>query len=131
MFNGFLWTRWTSQNWQIPLTACVLYILMIFFLRNFMRDRKPIRLTPVVICWNFGLSLFSMVGMYYCVPHLLYGPQGVVRYGLYASVCPHPTTYGHGYVGFFVAAFIYSKLAELVDTFWLLIRKSPVIFLHW
>ena len=64
-------------------------------------------------------------------PHPRRGPQGVVRYGVYASVCPHATTYGHGIVGAFVAAFIYSKLFELVDTFWLLIRKSPVIFLHW
>ena len=96
MFNGFLWTRWTSQNWQIPLTACVLYILMIFFLRNFMRDRKPIRLTPVVICWNFGLSLFSMVGMYYCVPHLLYGKEsGLLTQGFYPSVCSHASSCAH------------------------------------
>ena len=64
-------------------------------------------------------------------PHPRRMPQGVVRYGVYASVCPHATTYGHGIVGAFVAMFIYSKLFELVDTFWLLIRKSPVIFLHW
>ena len=36
-----------------------------------------------------------------------------------------------GEVGFFVALFIYSKLAELFDTLWLLLRKSPVILLHW
>ena len=46
-------------------------------------------------------------------------------------MCNHASNYGHGMSGLFVALFIYSKLAELLDTLWLLLRKSPVIFLHW
>merc|ERR1711998_454698 len=38
---------------------------------------------------------------------------------------------GHGACGFFVMAFIASKLFEVIDTMFLLIRKSEVILLHW
>ena len=131
IFDGYAWTRWTSENWQLPIIACVGYIIMLVTLKSTMRNRDPIRMTPVVIVWNFSLSAFSFVGMTYCVPHLLWGPMGILTHGVYSSVCPHSGSFGHGRVGFFVALFIYSKLAELVDTFFLLIRKSPVILLHW
>uniref|UniRef100_A0A7S0JBN1 Elongation of fatty acids protein n=1 Tax=Calcidiscus leptoporus TaxID=127549 RepID=A0A7S0JBN1_9EUKA len=131
IFDANHWTRITSQNWHIPLTACAIYLVMIRVLKAYMRERKPIRLTPIVIVWNFGLSLFSFCGMVLCVPHLLYGPAGLLTTNLHTAVCSHAASYGHGRVGFFVALFIYSKLAELFDTLWLLLRKSPVIFLHW
>ena len=135
IFNGWGWTRWTSQHWEIPITAAVLYLIMIGTLKLIMGPRKggraPIKLTPVVLAWNFGLSIFSMAGMVATVPLLLWGPSGVLTEGWYASVCNNAGVYGHGYPGLFVCLFIYSKLAELLDTFFLLIRKSPVIFLHW
>merc|ERR1719238_605328 len=43
----------------------------------------------------------------------------------------HSVSYGCGPVGIFVALFIYSKFAELVDTLLLILRKNPVIPLHW
>jgi hypothetical protein len=57
-------------------------------------------------------------------PHLQHPPWQA------NPTCPRSPTLA-GYPGLFVALFIYSKLAELLDTFFLLIRKSPVIFLHW
>lgn len=68
----------------------------------------------------------------YCVPHLLFGEDaGFLSAGFYSSVCAHSSSYGFGEVGFFVFLFIYSKLAELTDTLWLLLRKTDVILLHW
>jgi hypothetical protein len=131
IFNGFEWAEWTSHNWQIPIIACVVYLIGIVALNRWMRDRKPIRLQPVVLAWNFGLSLFSLAGMCYCVPHLLFSDYGLFTRGFTATVCTHATSYGQGRVGLFVALFIYSKVAELVDTLWLTLRKAPVIFLHW
>jgi len=116
----------------IPLSATVCYLLMIAFLKKYMATREKMRLQPVVIVWNFGLSFFSMAGVYYCAPHLLFNARsGLFTQGFYPSVCSEPASYGYGMEGFFVFLFIYSKLAELVDTLWLLLRKSPVILLHW
>jgi len=132
LFNGYDSTRWTSMHWEIPLVAIVLYLAMLATLKPWMANRAPIRLQPIVLTWNFGLSIFSFLGMIYCVPHLLFGEDaGLINRGFRASVCTHASSYGMGEVGFFVALFIYSKLAELFDTLWLVLRKSPVILLHW
>jgi len=131
VFEGFAWSSLTGRHWEVPLTATVVYLVAIVLLKRTMRHRPPLRLPTVVMIWNFSLSAFSLCGVYYCVPKLLFGSSGLVTEGLYTSVCSHASVYGHGKPGFFVMLFIYSKLAELVDTFWLLLRKAPVIFLHW
>ena len=49
------------------------------------------------------------------MPQLLFGEQaGLLEHGWYPSVCAHSSSYGFGKTGFFVALFIYSKLAELL-----------------
>jgi len=132
IFNGFDATRWTSKHWEIPLVAVVLYLLMIAAVKRYMADKQPMYLQSIVVTWNFGLSLFSMAGVVYTMPQLLYGEEvGLLKGGWYPSVCTHASSYGMGEGGFFVALFIYSKLAELLDTLFLLLRKSPVILLHW
>jgi elongation of very long chain fatty acids protein 6 len=132
IFDGVAWTRWTSEHWEVPIVASILYLVMIVFLKRYMASREKMRLQGLVIAWNFSLSFFSFAGLAVCVPHLLNNPHsGLLSKGWYASVCAHCSAYGYGQSGFFVALFIYSKLAELVDTVFLLLRKSPVILLHW
>lgn len=132
IFDGFYWTRWTSYHWWIPLLAVAIYIPMVWLLPGIMKNREKMRLQSIVVVWNFGLSAFSFAGLFYCVPHLLTNKEsGLLTAGFYPSVCSHASRYGFGEVGFFVFLFIYSKLAELLDTFFLLVRKSPVILLHW
>jgi len=136
IFNGNDWGRLTSQHWQIPIVAAILYLTMIVVVKRLMANAQPIRLQYFVIFWNFGLSLFSLAGLVHCVPALLFGTEvssdtSLIKGGFYVSVCSHATSYGMGETGFFVALFIYSKLAELMDTLLLLLRKSPVILLHW
>lgn len=131
-FDGASWTRWTSHNWQYPLVAVGLYLAGVPAMQAFMAAREPIRLQRLTALWNFGLSAFSWAGAAVVVPHLLSNPDsGLLREGFHASICSHASSYGCGWVGFFVAAFIYSKFAELIDTLLLLLRKAPVITLHW
>eukprot|EP00900_Chrysochromulina_parva_P024168 jgi/Chrpa1/6385/Chrysochromulina_OHIO_Genome00015395-RA len=132
IFDGYWWTRWTSEHWEVALVAGAFYLVMIVGLKSYMAKREKFRLQNWVICWNFFLSIFSLAGCIACWPKFLVGSDaGLLSRGWYPSVCAHATSYGYGYSGLFVCLFIYSKLAELVDTFFLLVRKSPVILLHW
>ena len=108
LFDGFAWTRWTSEHWEVPIIASILYLIMIMFLKRYMASREKMRLQGLVIAWNFGLSLFSFAGLAVCVPHLLNNPHtGLLAKGWYPSVCGHSSSYGFGQPGFFVALFIY------------------------
>ena len=60
IWDGFYWTSWTSKHWFIPTIASVMYIIMIFTLKSVMAERAKMRLQPLVIAWNFGLSFFSI-----------------------------------------------------------------------
>lgn len=125
-FDGYRWSRWTAQNWQIPLIAVGLYLLMIPTLRALVKERVNIK--KFTVCWNIFLSAFSFCGLARCLPVL----AGELHMnGLYFTICAPAPYYGGGWHGMYVALFIYSKLAELIDTVLLLLSKRPVILLHW
>jgi hypothetical protein len=105
---------------------------MLYFLPKFMEKREPMKLRTAKTIWNFGLSLFSMIGFYNTAKHLLFDEFGGVFYaGIEQSICLHASNYGCGWSGFWTAAFIYSKCFELIDTLFILLAKRELIFLHW
>lgn len=39
VFDGYYWTRFTSNHWEVPIIACVLYLLMVFYGPSIMASR--------------------------------------------------------------------------------------------
>lgn len=111
------------ENLHVPAIATVLYLAMIFGGQMLMKDRKPLPVKPLMILWNVLLAAFSIIGAYFYVPELL---RVIQSKGLHYEMC----SFDSEITSPWVYLFCLSKIPELVDTFWLVVRKRPVIFLH-
>merc|ERR1711933_369201 len=127
-FSGTFWSRATSEHWEIPLTAVTVYFVTIALLRRLVARRGAFDVKGMAFWWNSLLSFFSWCGVVACVPVLV---QSLWEHGLYFTTCAPASWYGSGWGGAFVALFIYSKIAELMDTVLLLLAGKPVIALQW
>jgi elongation of very long chain fatty acids protein 6 len=116
-------------NWQIPLTAVILYAVLVVGLGQLlMRNVAAFELKFFTRLWNAIVAAFSIIGALYCVPHLL---QSAHAHGWRFTLCADPTWYTNGIPGLLTYIFMWSKFFELIDTVFLVLRKREVIFLHW
>jgi hypothetical protein len=128
-YRGLPTIEWTQANAHIPITIAGFYLAFVYLGPRFMNGRKAMRLKPLFATWNLLLSLFSFLGASRLLPALA---SGVMDKGLQYTVCGRPQEWVmDGPAGLWLTLFIFSKIPELIDTAFLVIRKKPVIFLHW
>jgi elongation of very long chain fatty acids protein 6 len=121
-----------GNNWAVPTTCVVVYLLWCYFGQKFMAsvDYKKIWDTRQLLAfWNLLLATFSFIGAFRTVPHLLFNMSNTP---FVDTICTPPDhEWGVGATGLWVQLFILSKIPELIDTFFIVQRKRPLIFLHW
>lgn len=118
-----------QRNAYIPFVSIAAYFLAIWLGQRCMRDREPFQWKSQLALWNMSLSLFSMAGTCRLLPHLIYNMKVLSFRDI---MCKHPReTFGIGSSGLWVQLFILSKFPELFDTFFIVIHKKPLLFLHW
>ena len=128
-FDGHDAQRYFAAHPLQPTIVVVLYLLMVKYGQRHMESRPPFRLRTLSRVWNLAIALFSLFGAAVCVPHL----AGVLRdHGFWYSVCADVYDLaGYGAPALWAALFTWSKLLELIDTALLILKKRPVITLHW
>jgi len=79
--------------------------------------------------WNLFLSLFSAWGMIRTVPHLI---KLITTVSFQETVClPASINFGVSASGLAAQMFCLSKLPELIDTIFTIVKGKTPIFLHW
>lgn len=118
-----------AQNVIYSCYIVAVYLLVIFGGRVLMANRPAFKMDTLMAGWNLFLAVFSFCGMVRVLPHLW------ITYldeGFDYTICTPPSTwYGLSASGLWTALFIISKIPELFDTVLIVLRKKPLIFLHW
>jgi len=129
-FKSEYFTDFAANTWPFAIGIVISYLLFITIGSKVMQMvEKPFDLTMTLACWNAFLCVFSFIGMLKTVPYLV----GMLLTDEYEdTVCGDPTvTWGAGATGFWVMLFVFSKIPELLDTVFIVLRRKPLIFLHW
>lgn len=119
------------NNAIIPIVAVTIYGLSCYYGQKYFKDREPWNLRTALIIWNFLLSTFSIFGAVRMWPGLLYAYTHWPVRENFCSTDLVDFMWGRGSIGLMSCLFIVSKFPELFDTFFIVVHKKPLIFLHW
>lgn len=118
--------RFMIERWHNSFFYALAYLCFIYTGQIYMKNKVRYELRVGLAMWNAFLAIFSIFGAIRVLPELIYV---IYRHGLKYSICNNSNAFG--VVGFWTWAFCFSKLPELIDTVFIVLRKQPLIFLHW
>jgi hypothetical protein len=128
-FDGHDAQRFFVAHWELPLVLVAAYLAVVALGPRLMERRPAFSLRRVTLAWNVSVALFSLSGAAVCVPHLA---ARIRSHGFWFTVCGDVYELaGYGAPAFWASLFTWSKLLELIDTVLLVLKKRPVITLHW
>lgn len=128
-FNPFQTKDWVQENW-VATTAWAgsAYIVLIFAGQAWMATRPAYQLRGPLAAWSTFLAVFSIIGFTRTFPELLHT---LSTEGFYASICDRTFVEQVKVSSFWSWIFTLSKIPELGDTLFIVLRKQQLIFLHW
>ena len=118
--------KWMQHNWHLSIAISFFYVTLVGLGNVWMRSRVKYELRFFLIIWNLFLAVFSITGAIRSFPEFYYA---LTQHGIVYSICDG--SYAYGITGFWAFMFIMSKVPELVDTLFIILRKQRLIFLHW
>jgi elongation of very long chain fatty acids protein 6 len=105
-----------------------IYVVMVFSGQAWMASRPAFQLRGLLTCWSTFLAIFSMIGFARTLPEFI---GSLTTGGLYKSICDPSFVDTNKVSGFWTWLFTLSKMPELGDTVFIVLRKQQLIFLHW
>ena len=126
------WAAWMIEYWWIPVVLSGAYLVLTFGTQKYLADKKGYdkELRMPLAYWSVLLAVFSVAGSLRTVPAML---KITANRGVMHVVCGD-TRYEwlHGTpAGFWTFWFCMSKIPELIDTAFIVLRKKELITLHW
>lgn len=103
-----------------------LYVCLIILGKWYMQGRERFVLRTPLVLWSTSLAIFSIFGALRTVPEIVYV---LYNYGFHATL--EDISFYKGVCGLWTILFTWSKLVELGDTAFIILRKQPLIILHW
>ncbi|KIH47958.1 hypothetical protein ANCDUO_21977 [Ancylostoma duodenale] len=93
-----------------------------------MKDRKAYDLKLPLNIWNGILAVYSALGFWYTFPTFL---NVVYNKGITHTYAHISEVYTDKTSGYWVMLWVLSKIPELVDTIFIVLRKRPLMLMHW
>lgn len=125
-FDADAFLSWMSVNWTGSFWYAAIYVALLFAGQRYMKNRPRFELRWALALWSGFLAIFSICGAARTLPELIHV---IWHHGFVYSVC-NPS-YFYGPTAFWAYLFVISKVYELGDTFFIVLRKQPLILLHW
>ena len=118
-----------NLHFTLPIAVVALYLMFCYRGPKIMHNCDQLQLQCVLALWNLTLCIFGCYGVLRTVPHLLHRMTTVP---FEDTVCEPPcTAFGSGAAALAIQLFVLSKFPELLDTVFIVLRKKPLLFLHW
>ena len=128
-YDSNIGLNFTKEHPYLPIGITFGYLSACYLGQQYMSFRNAYDLRLPLAFWNLFLSTFSFIGMMRTVPQLIYNLNSMT---LVDNLCTDPKeSFAKGACGLWVQLFIFSKIPELIDTFFIVARKKPLLFLHW
>ncbi|NXG20801.1 ELOV6 protein, partial [Grallaria varia] len=119
--------KWMAENWHKSLIFAAIYLIMVFGIQHFMKERRAYHLRVPLTLWSFGLTLFSVIAAWRIWKQVTFL---ILTKGLKHSVCSQ-SLFIHPVSKLWVYSFALSKFVELGDTVFIVLRKKKLNFIHW
>jgi len=125
--------RFCQEQWAIPLVVCTAYLVMVYVTRRTIAKHRYLDLADrCFAAWNLGLSLFSCWGFWHMARSML---SLTASEGLQFSICSPAADlllrFQDVPTALALCLFCFSKVPELGDTVFLIVKCKKVRFLQW
>lgn len=116
-----------ANNKMLSVWSSAVYVVVVFGGRWIMERKERFGLNSALALWSGMLGIFSVLGTVRMWPEIIH----VLYYeGFYSSAC-HLGYMENQVTQFWTSLFVLSKVIELGDTVFVVLRKQPLLFLHW